>query len=147
MDELDVDLLQRPDMWEHVSLLKVLHDVYHVPEEMSFPENERPHWRFVNRLSEELRKLFKIQTEEIVKKEAEIAKKQVEMELWRTRFFQLYHDTSHFLNANGESAHNCNMVPELSILQRGPSSLHNSESLLSTFSMDSDITTLSLSES
>ena len=31
MDDLDVDLLQRPDMGKHVFLLlKVLHDVYHV---------------------------------------------------------------------------------------------------------------------
>ena len=130
-------------MWEHVSLLKVLHDVYHVPEEMSFPENERPHWRFVNRLSEELCKLFELKTKEIVKREDEIARTQVELELWRTRFFRLYHDTSHLLNANGVSAHNRNMVPELSSLQQEPSpSLHNSKSLLSTSSMDSDITTL-----
>jgi hypothetical protein len=139
MDDLDVDLLQRPDMWEHVSLLKVLHDVYHVPEELSFPQNERPHWRFVNRLSAELCKLFELKAKEIVKREAEIARKQVEMELWRTRYFQLYHYTS-----NRMSTHNCNiMVPELSALQQEPSSsLHNSESLLSTSSMDSDITTL-----
>jgi hypothetical protein len=144
MDDLDVELLKRPDMWEHVSLLKVLHDVYHVPEELSFPENERPHWRFVNRLSEELCKLFELKTKEIVKKEAEIAKKQVEMELWRTRFFHLYHDTSHFLNANGVSAHNYNSLHEHSAFQQELTvSLHNSESLLSTSSMDSDITTLS----
>lgn len=159
MDDLDVDLLQRPDMWAHMSLLKVLHDVYHVTEESSFPENERPHWRFVNRLSGELCQLFELKRKEIVKKEAEIAEKQVEIELWRARSFQLYQDTSHFLNASGLSSHNFNIVPDIAASQQEPPSLHNSESLLSTSSlhnsesllstssteMDSDITTLSRS--
>jgi hypothetical protein len=71
----DVDLLQRPDMWEHMSLLKVLHDVYHATDEESFPPNEWPHWRFVNRLSAELVKVFTLKEKEVERRRRRFPKK------------------------------------------------------------------------
>jgi hypothetical protein len=180
LDDLpDVDLLQRPEMWEYMSLLKVLHDVYHTMEEQSFPPNERPHWRFVNRLSAELCKVLKLKEKEVAKKEAEIAQKNIEIsqkhietELWRTRYFELYNHTWHgVINANGASAdangacsagdesngvfaggdqeangasadgdgNNIAVSHQLSAVE---SSIHNSESLLSNISMESDTTRL-----
>jgi hypothetical protein len=157
MDDVDVDLLRHRDMWAHMSVMKVLHDVYYQAPEESFPENERAHWRFVNRLTfleltkaielknTELTKVIHLKDKEIDKKEAEIEEKRIEMEFWKNKYQMLYHETSRF-HCDVTAPHDPH--DQLSSFQREPpsscldgntsDSLHNtSESLLSMKSSDS----------
>ena len=46
-----VQLVEHPELWCHVDVNRVLHEVYHATDVEAFQPNERPHWFFVRRMT------------------------------------------------------------------------------------------------